>query len=208
MGCQQLDRRLVSKHTMTTAWMTRHDVGPILLLFWCVPAGRALHATSTATAYSTGGTATSVSQSTGDANVDTTAVSTNGGDATAVLSADSGDHAQVTVANGDQVGTVTVHKPSGWTDAHACKTAPNKDNSEADDNGRLWGFQNGVSCAFKDGNDHHPLFYWEAAPTCPNGAAGPIATDTEGRAWGWANGASCAYRVGHNFVGYSTACTA
>lgn len=160
------------------------------------PAGRVLQATSTASAYSTGGTAASVSRSSGDANLDTTAVSTNGGDATAVLSADSGDHAQVTVANGDKVVTATAHKPSGWTDATACKAAPNKDNSQKDNNGRLWGYEGGMSCAYKDSKDT-PIFYWEAAPACPDAPTADTATaDSQGKFWGWANGASCAYRVG------------
>jgi hypothetical protein len=80
-----------------------------------------------------------------------------------------------------------VARSVSWQDAAACIEQPNESNSVADDNGRLWGWQSGVSCAFKS-DSLTPLamrkdaarvaagssgaapgmlsVVWEAAPSC------------------------------------------
>ncbi|WIA09369.1 hypothetical protein OEZ85_008775 [Tetradesmus obliquus] len=106
-----------------------------------------------------------------------------------------------------------------WEDAPACEEQPSESNSVADDSGRLWGWQAGASCAFKNeeaaasaakgdaarvaapdaaaaaAEASRVSVVWEAAPSCsfsPN--KGNAVPDTYGRLWSWENGRSCAFR--------------
>ena len=89
----------------------------------------------------------------------------------------------------------------GWRGAPACAGEPGAGVSAVRDSvGRLWGWQGGASCAFKDGDrpvtNADPLVgtTWEAAPRCdfPRIAANSV-QDTWGRWWGWQDGVSCKF---------------
>lgn len=67
-------------------------------------------------------------------------------------------------------------------------------NSVKDDSGRLWGWHNKSSCAFKQPT-YHAGVTWDAAPACPPSV--PVITavvDHSGCRWGWHNNASCAFK--------------
>lgn len=109
-----------------------------------------------------------------------------------------------------------------WETAVTCDDAPNERNSVVDDNGRLWGWQNDTSCAFRQwGKGSKPenkpsakrepagsfkemqenlpgrvSTVWESAPTCSFAPTDANAVpDTFGRLWGWENDGSCVFRV-------------
>lgn len=70
-------------------------------------------------------------------------------------------------------------------------------NSVKDDSSRLWGWDAGHSCAFKQ-PAYHVGKTWDEAPACP--ASVPLTTavkDLSGRPWGWHNDASCAFKTGN-----------
>lgn len=84
-----------------------------------------------------------------------------------------------------------------WDAAPACTAAPTAANSVRDNSGRLWGWENQASCAYKSGST--PLYSYGTAPGC-----GPTATkaayrtkDATGSVWGWEDGHSCLFRVSH-----------
>jgi hypothetical protein len=82
-----------------------------------------------------------------------------------------------------------VAKSVSWQDAPACIEQPNESNSVADDNGRLWGWQTGASCAFK--ND-------SLAPIAIANAAARVAAGGPGDAPGmlsvvWEAASSCSF---------------
>jgi hypothetical protein len=79
-----------------------------------------------------------------------------------------------------------------WEDASACPFPPMADNTHKDDNGRLWSWHAGKSCAFKAA----VYDLWDTAPACPSSTTiGATTLDKSGRRWGWHNGASCALKV-------------
>lgn len=81
-----------------------------------------------------------------------------------------------------------------WVSAPACSAVPNATTAVLDESGRLWGWENEASCAYKTASV--PLFFWETAPGCgPTGTNGDIVQDSMGRSWGWEDGHSCAIKV-------------
>lgn len=67
--------------------------------------------------------------------------------------------------------------------------------------GRLWGWQAGRSCAFRDQRTQLPsppgqvLVTWDTAPVCKGKPWGSNAVrGADGQLWGYENGASCAFR--------------
>jgi hypothetical protein len=89
-----------------------------------------------------------------------------------------------------------------WAAAPACR-GERRAQIIRDTLGRLWGWQAGDPCAFKDqggrpvaSGNNATAVTWEAAPAC---AGLPSSTDSvqdsEGRPWGWQEGKSCALRT-------------
>ncbi|GFR49568.1 hypothetical protein Agub_g11615, partial [Astrephomene gubernaculifera] len=108
-----------------------------------------------------------------------------------------------------------VPKPSsksGWFDAPRCSQPPTYD-AKPDSEGRLWGYENGQGCVYRDARGY-PLFYsdlqngnvaeyynkgslWDNSPACPNAPSWSNArADNFGRLWGWDDkaGSSCAFK--------------
>jgi len=90
-----------------------------------------------------------------------------------------------------------------WQSAPRCMGLPDDRAQVTKDTvGRLWGWQKGISCAFKT-RDNEPLVAddphigdaWDGAPPCEGNATGPNSvSDSFGRLWGWEDGNSCAFR--------------
>eukprot|EP00198_Chlamydomonas_reinhardtii_P004729 XP_001694065.1 predicted protein [Chlamydomonas reinhardtii] len=84
-----------------------------------------------------------------------------------------------------------------WVTAPRCLSDAADNNTHADGDGRLWGWEAGSSCAFKD-LQQRPLRTWATALPCP--AAPQLTTavpDASGRLWGWLAGGidfSCAFK--------------
>jgi hypothetical protein len=90
-----------------------------------------------------------------------------------------------------------------WETAPLCAEQPSINNSVADTMARLWGFENGMSCAFRaaDGSSLGYVGYipvdWQVAPRCNATApdANNSVADSAGRRWGWsAVGNNCAFK--------------
>lgn len=87
-----------------------------------------------------------------------------------------------------------------WQSAPTCWGVPTPQTSVLDDMGRLWGWQQGASCAYRSipplrGVSPAPLVEWESAPTCMFAPTRQNSVpDTNGRLWGWQNSQSCAFR--------------
>lgn len=87
-----------------------------------------------------------------------------------------------------------------WLAAPSCWGVPNPRTSVMDDLGRMWGWQDGASCAYKSfppirGSSPAPEVTWEAAPPCLfTPTRENSVPDTKGRLWGWQNAASCAFK--------------
>lgn len=82
-----------------------------------------------------------------------------------------------------------------WPAAPSCKGRPNGHTSTPDAEGRLWGFQEGRSCAFRTPNDQPITITWDNAVSCNNKPTTSNSVfDGENRLWGFQNGKSCAYR--------------
>ncbi|KAJ9511871.1 hypothetical protein QJQ45_004527 [Haematococcus lacustris] len=102
---------------------------------------------------------------------------------------------------------VSASQATSFESAPACSGAITPTSSQADASGRLWGFENGRSCAFK------PLVSngsaataagmspassaevsWDSAPACPHAATdSSYQPDSLGRKWGWNGSSSCKY---------------
>ncbi|KAL6754667.1 hypothetical protein V8C86DRAFT_315460 [Haematococcus lacustris] len=102
---------------------------------------------------------------------------------------------------------VSASQATSFESAPACSGAITPTSSQADASGRLWGFENGRSCAFK------PLVSngsaataagmspassaevsWVSAPACPHAATdSSYQPDSLGRKWGWNGSSSCKY---------------
>jgi hypothetical protein len=113
---------------------------------------RRLLADAKADAKSTGGTSVSVSDSQGNADVKTASDSSNGGTAVAVKSAnDDASHIVSTAADDNNSFTYSSSTPhskgDAWNSAPPCKHADTS--AKKDDSGRLWGWEDNRSCAFK-----------------------------------------------------------
>lgn len=59
-----------------------------------------------------------------------------------------------------------------WSNAPTCKDEPTNTNSVYDRSGRLWGWENDRSCAFRGtrwqapGDTSKPILSWTTAPDC------------------------------------------
>lgn len=79
-----------------------------------------------------------------------------------------------------------------WATAPACSEPLVISSSQGDTVGRLWGYENGHSCAFKDEQQQAlspkqrtTLQTWSSAPSCPHiPTPGNSAPDSLGRLWG------------------------
>jgi hypothetical protein len=82
-----------------------------------------------------------------------------------------------------------------WEAAPSCTATPTPGNSVKDSNGRLWGWENNASCAYKTAST--PVYTHETAPGCgPTAAkAGFRTQDNMGYTWGYEDGHSCLFRV-------------
>lgn len=82
-----------------------------------------------------------------------------------------------------------------WPSAPACKGKANGHTATPDAEGRLWGWENGRSCAFKTFTNTPVTITWENAASCSGRATTSNSVfDSNGRLWGWQDGRSCAYR--------------
>lgn len=87
-----------------------------------------------------------------------------------------------------------------WQSSPTCWGVPTPQNSVMDDLGRMWGWQNGASCAYRGipplrGAPPAPEVEWDSAPTCMFAPTRQNSVpDTKGRLWGWQNSKSCAFR--------------
>lgn len=83
-----------------------------------------------------------------------------------------------------------------WENAPACLTEPTGTNSIPDKQGRLWGWINGISCAFKGVSGKTAVTVsWDTAADCTGVATSSNSVfDATGRLWGWQNNRSCAFR--------------
>ncbi|KAF6258041.1 hypothetical protein COO60DRAFT_1270964 [Scenedesmus sp. NREL 46B-D3] len=86
--------------------------------------------------------------------------------------------------------------------APTCDFVPTPRNSEPDRSGRLWGWQSGVSCAFRsagaEGRPQPVQYTWDNADVCRQQPdSSNSIPDTTGNLWGWQKGRSCAFR-GHD----------
>jgi hypothetical protein len=82
-----------------------------------------------------------------------------------------------------------------WEATPACSALPNSTTSVLDKSGRLWGWENEASCAYKATSV--PLYTYETAPECgPTGTYGDLVQDSMNRLWGYEDGHSCKVRVG------------
>lgn len=83
-----------------------------------------------------------------------------------------------------------------WPGAPACRGKPNGHTAVPDAEGRLWGWQDGQSCAYRTAGNAAITITWENAASC--GGSKPTTSnsvyDQHGRLWGWQEGRSCAYR--------------
>jgi hypothetical protein len=110
----------------------------------------------------------SVSDAQGNADLKTASDSSNGGTAVAVRSANNdASHIVSTAADGNSSFTYSSSTPKGdaWDSAPPCKHSDTS--AKKDDSGRLWGWEDNRSCAFKapgDGGDA----VWEVG-WCPTG---------------------------------------
>jgi hypothetical protein len=96
-----------------------------------------------------------------------------------------------------------------WAMAPTCDFVPTPRNSEPDRQGRLWGWQEGVSCAFRsqgaEGQPQPVQYGWDNADVCKQQPdSSNSIPDTTGNLWGWQSGRSCAFR-GHDDGEVSTA---
>ncbi|KAI8475330.1 MAG: hypothetical protein J3K34DRAFT_456270 [Monoraphidium minutum] len=92
-----------------------------------------------------------------------------------------------------------------WVGAPRCPGEPSPSvGVEADTVGRLWGWRDDRSCAFKDGGGA-PIMgdllgawvSWENAPRCGGARATENSVlDTQGRWWGWELSRSCKFEAG------------
>jgi hypothetical protein len=90
-----------------------------------------------------------------------------------------------------------------WDTAAGCSGHATRSNSVRDQSGRLWGFQQGVSCAFKGDATHkqvdlpgEPVITWAYAPACTQDPDARNSVRSEqGQLWGWEQGRSCAFRI-------------
>ncbi|PNH03541.1 hypothetical protein TSOC_010363, partial [Tetrabaena socialis] len=106
-------------------------------------------------------------------------------------------------------GSVPTAASISWRAAPRCAAPPTKGSSTMDSRGRLWGWQDAASCAFKDGLGA-PVYDWDTAPRCLGdvvaaGEAGAAegqadqtveaaGEDGARRLWGWEAGGSCAFK--------------
>jgi hypothetical protein len=91
-----------------------------------------------------------------------------------------------------------------WVDAPICLYSPGPSVVVIRDTlNRLWGWQDGASCAFKYSNGQPVMLTrtglaltWEDAPDCPGLPDGDNSMrDQWNRYWGWHDGESCAFRL-------------
>lgn len=83
-----------------------------------------------------------------------------------------------------------------WEKAPACAFEPTNANSTPDRQGRLWGWIDGHSCAFKSVTGKVAITVtWDTAMTCDGApTTGNSVYDGNGRLWGWQDNRSCAFR--------------
>jgi len=83
-----------------------------------------------------------------------------------------------------------------WEKAPPCAFEPTNANSTPDRQGRLWGWIDGHSCAFKSVTGKVAITVtWDTAVTCNGDATtGNSVYDGNGRLWGWQDNRSCAFR--------------
>jgi hypothetical protein len=83
-----------------------------------------------------------------------------------------------------------------WEKVQPCLAEPTGSNSIPDKQGRLWGWINGESCAFKTATGKIAITVsWDTAADCTGTATTSNSVfDTNGRLWGWQDGRSCAFR--------------
>ncbi|GLC45798.1 hypothetical protein PLESTF_000656500 [Pleodorina starrii] len=86
-----------------------------------------------------------------------------------------------------------------WETAPRCLATPSVLTATSDDQGRLWGSQFGLSCAFKAADSDRPLYDFLTAPACAS-APEPVTSeaDASGRLWGWELGRECAFKLADN----------
>jgi hypothetical protein len=83
-----------------------------------------------------------------------------------------------------------------WILAPACEEQPTGSNSRSDSLGRLWGWQNGQSCAFRTATRQPVFITWDTARSCAGTpTASNSVSDSIGRRWGYQQGRSCAFRA-------------
>lgn len=83
---------------------------------------------------------------------------------------------------------------TAWQTAPACAGTASASNSVKDKNGLRWGWENKVSCAFREG--YAVIVGWDEAPICTSTpTVETVNWDKQGQAWGVENGYSCAFRV-------------
>lgn len=82
-----------------------------------------------------------------------------------------------------------------WPAAPNCDGSPNGQTATPDAEGRLWGWQDGHSCAFRTSHNRPVTISWDNALTCSGDATlSNSVYDSKNRLWGWQDGRSCAYR--------------
>eukprot|EP00775_Hariotina_reticulata_P012494 gene12494-12628_t len=83
-----------------------------------------------------------------------------------------------------------------WGSAEACEEQPTGSNSRPDNMGRLWGWQDGQSCAFRTATQQPVFTTWYTASSCAGTpTASNSVSDSVGRRWGYQQGRSCAFRA-------------
>lgn len=89
----------------------------------------------------------------------------------------------------------TFSEGLSWPAALPCRGKPSGHTATPDAEGRLWGWQDGRSCAFKTPNSQPITINWDNAVSCASRATTSNSVyDAQGRLWGWQDGRSCAYR--------------
>jgi hypothetical protein len=89
-----------------------------------------------------------------------------------------------------------VARSVSWQDAPACVEQPNESNSVADNNGRLWGWQEGESCAFKSESAAQGVTSGDAARVATGDAASKVSV-----VWGAAPSCSFSPKQGNAVPG-------
>ncbi|WIA33528.1 hypothetical protein OEZ86_006652, partial [Tetradesmus obliquus] len=115
------------------------------------------------------------------------------------------------------------YAPGSWLHTPACKSAPFPEDSVADSHFRVWGWDDGRLCAFKDDqqqptpiNKKNNRLAWADAPACtqePKPTLDNAVPDRMGCLWGWQLDRNCAFKEQNTsepkyIPGYNVTCTA